>query len=120
VVSLAYELWHLVAATVLGVALGLVLDLGRALERGFGLSGILLQVADLCTWLVGALVFFYGAYVLIGFSLRFYVALGAAAGLCLYYLLASPALLPAASAFFRGVLWLVRWPGRALPRGRKK
>jgi hypothetical protein len=113
-VGSAYAFWHLLAAVLLGVLLSALLDLGRAFARGFDLTGALLHLADLVSWAVAAGVTFYAAYILIGFTLRFYVAFGLATGGGLYLLLASPTLLPVETGLFRALYSALALPWRAV------
>lgn len=121
--NLGYDVWQLLASMLLGILLAFVLDMGLALERGWGLQGAWLQVVDLLAWGVGSLVFFAGAYLFLGLALRFYVPLGAGIGAVLYRSLGSPVLSAAAIQLFRWLAWGGGLPlrlGKKLFRRRRK
>ncbi|MHB0884399.1 MAG: spore cortex biosynthesis protein YabQ [Bacillota bacterium] len=110
----------LLVTVLLGSAVGLAYDLYRGLRRAAIRSRAATAVGDLLFWSLATLFVFRGLVFGNGGELRMYVFAGTAAGLYLYFQLASPTVMWTVAWFWRAVFALARLVAtgfRAISRG---
>ncbi len=115
----------LLVTFLIGAAIGLAYDVYRGLRRAAQSGRVATLLGDIIFWAAATILVFRGLVFGNGGELRLYVFVGAAAGLYLYFRMASQTLLWAMTWFWRTIIaffrliWLgwvalVRLAGRAL------
>lgn len=99
-------------SALLGAALGLIYDILRLARRGarrVHASAVLTALCDLLFWLVSAASIFLFAMTVTGGVLRLYAIFGTAAGMTLWFLTLSPALLHVGDAIIAAAAAALRF-----------
>lgn len=116
ILPLGDQLRVLVQSVLLGVLIGLVYDLFRALRRYFRLASLATAVCDTLFWLlVFALLFLFGIAVAAGQN-RYYVWLGLGLGAVCYFWALSMPVCSVLLMLLRTASMLVDWCRRAIDR----
>jgi len=107
--TLTQQLYAFVVMAGAGGVLGAIYDVFRVVRAAFGPRSAVAWLCDVLYWAAAAPV---AAVLLLranGGELRFYVLLGAAAGLTLYFGLLSPLVTETLRALLRAVGWVAAW-----------